>query len=384
MSEALRVLMVGHFARRKGENDGGVSAVMSYLADALLERQDIELIGVRLGSASGDASSDDNLGFPVHSIAMKSRGLASGFRYQRQCFEEIVNVTNPDIVHGQGADLAGFLASRSGRPAIVTVHGIIGEDARYKSRFVDRIRERVTSRFIERSVIRHSESLILISPYVAAYYGEAIRGARHDIPNPVGPQYFDIEPRREEGRVLYAGRVIPRKGIVDLVSAFARIERALKPHLTIAGSLADKTYVDNVIRVIAELGVSDRVEFVGMLHDQELLKEFAKAQVLVLPSYQETAPMVILQAMAAGIPVVATRICGVPFQVSDGESGFMFTPGDISALHGHLELLLSNVELANRMGAAGNRIAVEKFHSSAVAAATVCAYQSTISNHVRL
>lgn len=374
----MRVLMVGQFAKRRGENDGGVSAVMSYLADALLERPGIELIGARLGAAEGDVSSDQVLGFPIYNIPTTSRGLMSGFRRQRSCFNSIVSQAEPDIVHGQGVDLAGLLAIESGLPAIVTVHGIIGEDARYKSRLKDRIRESIASRLIEKPVIRRAKSLIVISPYVSEYYGNAIQGQIYQIPNPVGQDYFDVSPQPQPGRMLYAGRVIPRKGIVDLVHAIANLDRDLDPHLIIAGSLADRAYVDEVKSAIEKSGIGDRVHLVGLLRDAELLREFSKAQVLVLPSYQETAPMVVLQAMAAGIPVVASSICGIPYQVVDGQSGFMFQPGDIATLHRHLQRLLSSGSEAQAMGKAGRRIAIDTFHASSVAAATESAYRETI------
>ncbi|MGH8249941.1 MAG: glycosyltransferase family 4 protein [Steroidobacteraceae bacterium] len=379
-TETLRVLMVGHFAGRRGENDGGVSAVMSFLADAYLERDDIALTGARLGPAARDETCDEHLGFPVHNIPSRSLGLATGFSYQRRRFHEIVRRTSPDIVHGQGADVAGFLASRSGRPAIVTVHGMIGEDARYKSRIVDRLRETLVSRLIEKPLVGRLPSLILISPYVADYYGAAIRGVIHDIPNPVSRDYFELERRPEPGRILYAGRVIPRKGIVDLVLAFSKLAGNLNPRLVIAGSLSDKTYVEQVRRVVSDQGVADKVELLGLLNETELLNQFARAQLLVLPSYQETAPMVVIQAMAAGLPVVASRICGIPHQVADARSGFLFTPGDVAALHGHFDRLLSDTGLSSAMGAEARRIAEARFHVSKVAAATVDAYRATIAN----
>jgi glycosyltransferase involved in cell wall biosynthesis len=372
----IRVLMVGQFAAGRERIDGGVSAVISYLSGALASRDDVEIIGARTGASSTSPVQDDVLGFPVHNIVSGRFGLLTRFRAQRRRFWEILRQVRPDVVHGQGADLAGFLACRSGKPAVVTIHGIIREDAKFKSRVTDRVRETLSSWIIESTVIREAKSLILISPYVAQYYGDTLRGHVHNIPNPVSQEYFDIDPAPERGRILFAGRVIPRKGVIDLVSAFARLDPRIQGELVIAGSLADARYVAQVRRLICDFGIVGKVRLLGLLSEAQVISEFARAQVLVLPSYQETAPMVILQAMAAGIPVVATRICGVPYLLRENVSGFSYSPGDVPSLIAHLGTVLANSDLARRMGDAGRAIAQERFHANAVAEATVRVYRS--------
>jgi glycosyltransferase involved in cell wall biosynthesis len=353
---------------------------MSYLADAFVESANVELVGARISAYPDGQAIDDDLGFPVYNIPDHRFGMATLFHRQRRAFQNIVARVKPDIVHGQGANLPGLMAIESNYPSIVTVHGIIGQDAKYLSKVRDRVRERVISGLIERPVIRKARSLILISPYVRKFYGNLITGKAFNISNPVSQPYFDIKPSPQPGRLVFAGRVIPRKGLIDLIEAFAHVARIHNATLRIAGSLSDHAYVRQVKLHVRKLGLDEQVEFLGVLNDAEVIREFTTAHALVLPSYQETAPMVVLQAMAAGVPVIATNVCGVPYQVADGRSGLLFMPGDVEMLASHLRRILESPAAAHQMGLAGRRIAVESVHARAVARKTIDAYLKTLSH----
>jgi glycosyltransferase involved in cell wall biosynthesis len=375
----LRVLMLGPYPAKSDAIDGGVSAVVTYLSEALAARPEIELHGARVGAESPRNDTNSAFGFPVHDIPKSALGLVSSYRAQRRRMKELVDSVRPDIVHAQGADLPGYLAIHSGVPSVITVHGMIGEDARYKTQFSERIRATLTSWLIESPTVRKAGYLVLISPYVASYYGTRIRGQIFNIANPVSTRYFAVSRDSRPGRILYAGRVIPRKGVVELVKAVAMLPKRLQPKLVIAGALTDLAYVSAVRAAIVAASIEDRVELRGLLGEAELLREFATAQVLALPSFQETAPMVIQQAMASGIPVVASRICGVPFQVEEGRSGYLVEPGNVSELSSRLMEILDDPSLANRLGSRAQQVARNCYTASVVAEATAVAYRMMLS-----
>jgi glycosyltransferase involved in cell wall biosynthesis len=369
--------MLGEYPARPDSIDGGVAAVVTYLSEALAARPDVDLSGVRVQGEHG--SGGKAFGYPVYDIPKGSLGLTSLYSAQRRRLGELVKSINPDIIHAQGADLPGYLALRSRIPAVVTVHGMVGEDARYKTRLRERARGTLTSWLIERPTVRAARSVILISPYVANYYGKTLRGRIFDIANPVSSRYFEVRRNPSSGRMLYAGRVIPRKGILELVRAVAAMPDSLQPRLVIAGALSDRAYERKVRKAISDTNTAHRFELKGRLGESDLLREFALAQALVLPSFQETAPMVIQQAMAAGIPVVASRICGIPYQVQEGVTGFMVEPGDVEGLRSQLMRLLADSALALQFGDNARAAARTNYVASAVAQATVEAYRVTLS-----
>ena len=129
---------------------------------------------------------------------------------------------------------------------------------------------------------------------------------------------------------------------------------------------------------ISSAHLSEKFEFNGFLDEQALLGEFGKATALVLPSYQETAPMVVQQAMAAGLPVVATRVGGIPDLIQHEVSGLLCEPGDVLAIGNMLRRLQEDPHLALRLATAARAKVVANFTAEGVARSTVTVYRSML------
>jgi glycosyltransferase involved in cell wall biosynthesis len=110
---------------------------------------------------------------------------------------------------------------------------------------------------------------------------------------------------------------------------------------------------DAVAQAIHDRGLADRVELTGTRED--VAQILARADVFVLSSRSEGMPMSALEAMAAGLPVVATAVGGVPELVVDGETGFLVPPGDAPALSRALDRILGDPDLRRRLGEAGRQ-----------------------------
>lgn len=189
--------------------------------------------------------------------------------------------------------------------------------------------------------------------------------------------HFGFPRTPERLRLLFAGRIIKRKGVLDLVRAIARNPGAVSK-LVLAGNAPDRAYESAVRQEVNQLGLAGRVEFAGLLDDAALLDQFARAKALVLPSYQETAPMVVQQAMAAGLTVVASRICGVPYQVQHDATGLLFDAGDVDQLAALRGRLGDDPSLSQRLGDAAKFMAIARYHASTVARATCSTYRAVL------
>jgi glycosyltransferase involved in cell wall biosynthesis len=370
----MRVMMIAPFPRRADRIDGGVAAATMYLCQALAARPDVELVGVRVTPGRGNEGEDDVLGWSVADLPLGRMALTTLFRPQRQRLRELIQRHRPHVVHAQGADLAGLLAVKCGLPAVVTAHGMLAECARLQSDPVNKLRATLAAAITERPTIRRARDLIAISPYVTRHYENEISGRIHDLPNAIGPAFFEVQRRPERGRFLYAGRIANGKGLRELVRAAAR-NASCVGQLVLAGATPDQRYEAWLRAEIASLNLSDRVHFAGLLTESELLREFAKAEALVLPSHQETAPMVVQQAMAAGLAVVATHVGGIPHQINHEDSGLLFQPGDEDSLTALLARFGSERELAARLGDAAKLTALSRFRAAAIAAGTVDVYR---------
>jgi glycosyltransferase involved in cell wall biosynthesis len=156
-------------------------------------------------------------------------------------------------------------------------------------------------------------------------------------------------------RVLAVGRLRAPKDFRTLVRAVA----ALGPHacrVLVAGEGPDRPLL---AAEIDALGLRGRVVLAGERHDVARL--LAYAHVFVLPSRSEGHPVSVLEAMAAGVPVVASRVGGIPEQVADGETGLLVEPGDVDGLAAALRRLAADPALRRRLGEAGRARAEEAF-----------------------
>ena len=168
----------------------------------------------------------------------------------------------------------------------------------------------------------------------------------------INPARYGTVPRETPGkRILFVGRLAAVKGVPVLLDAFARV---LKDHpdaeLTLVGDGPERPRIEARARA---LGCDHAVRFAGYLSQDEVTAELARADLFALPSFAEGVPVVLMEAMASRLPVVATRLAGIPELVEDGVSGRVVPPGDSAALAAALAELLSDPDLRARMGTAG-------------------------------
>ena len=165
---------------------------------------------------------------------------------------------------------------------------------------------------------------------------------------------FDRLPSKVDGgssTITCVGRLSPEKGQTGLLRAFARL-RSKHPDavLRLVGDGPDR---DALERLASDLGIGGAVTFAGRLPEQETLAEIARADILVLPSFMEGLPIVLMEAMALGVPVIASRVAGIPELVSDGKTGLLFAPSDWDELAHCMERLLGDKALGESLAQNG-------------------------------
>jgi glycosyltransferase involved in cell wall biosynthesis len=173
------------------------------------------------------------------------------------------------------------------------------------------------------------------------------------------------EDDSQDGYLLFVGRLRIRKGVEVLLHAMQRLgERDPNHRLLIVGSGEHR---DRLEKVVAKLNLGARVEFLGACEPERIPRLMAGARALVVPSIYEGMPLVVLEAMAAGVPVVASRVSGIPEVVQDGVSGWLVPPEDVETLAAVLQEIEEDPEEARRRGLQG-RMWVETSSTPAEAA----------------
>ncbi len=178
------------------------------------------------------------------------------------------------------------------------------------------------------------------------------------IPNGINTtRFFPTARELTPARLLFVGRLVYQKGGDVLIDALANI-KDLNWELTIVGDGPRKQDWENQA---ARLGISERLHFPGWLDKSDLLEQYQKANIFVLPSRHEGMPNVVLEAMGCGLPVIATRIAGSEDLVLDGTTGYLIEPDDPQGLAEALVRLIDHKEDIQRMGEASRNRVIESF-----------------------
>ncbi|WP_018874160.1 TIGR03088 family PEP-CTERM/XrtA system glycosyltransferase [Thioalkalivibrio sp. ALJ1] len=316
---------------------------------------------------------------PIHALH-KTPGLGLGmfFRLWR-----LLRRLRPDIVHS--SNLAALecqpVAALSGVPARVHAeHGwdmadLDGTNPKYR-----RLR-----RWLSPWVHRH----VTVSAHLARYLTDVARipteRVQH-IVNGVDTERFTADltapSSAPECRVIgTVGRLAPVKDQVTLVQAFALLRARMPeqfPSLRLV-LIGDGPEAGKLRALVAELGIEDQTSLPG--NCSEMPEQLRELDLFVLPSLAEGIPVTVLEAMATGLPVVASRVGGLPELVEDGVNGTLISPGDAEALSVVLAAYVADPERARREGQAARQRAVETFGLPRMVDAYAALYQEVLVAH---
>jgi len=265
-----------------------------------------------------------------------------------------------------------LIARFMGRPTILRLGG---------GRLAEQYDQSPLFAWYVRTVLRNIAVLPCQSSFWVQFVRRAIDGTRSavkiiEIGNGVEVDALPSSERRDSQKIGFLGWTNKEKGIFDTLAAFKRIlAREPRALLRVAGGGRDyPAFVAEVQR----LGLSRHVDCLGWLPRDQVPSFLQSLNVLVLPSYAEGLPNALLEAMAAGVPVVATSVGGVTDLIGQSGGGILINPGDIGMLANAVSKLLTDADGAAEIGARGRRFVRERHDISVVAAKYREAFRSVL------
>lgn len=377
MPRVRKIAIVTSFPDDAAAPRGGVEAVSVTLVEALMAFDDLEIHVVTTDRHRSSPITNSWKGATVHRLPHRARRIlidATG-PGRRQMRDYLAHL-NPDVVHAH--DVYGLMVTGIQVPRVLTIHGFIHGDTLVSSDRFARPRAWLWKRAEALAWSDHPH-IISISPYVRERLTGIARGTIHDIENPIASACFDL-PRREQGLVVFSAAVVcRRKNTLALIDAFAQVLRTCPgARLRLAGPVTEPSYGALVDARISELRLSASVERLGSIDAGAVRRELSAASVFGLVSLEENAPLGIEEAMAAGVPVIASNRCGMPYMVRHGETGYLVDPGNVNDIARRLRQLLEDAEARRVMGEAARSIARERFHPAAVARRTRDVYLEAV------
>lgn len=162
-----------------------------------------------------------------------------------------------------------------------------------------------------------------------------------DISNKVFPDKFTM---------LYVGTIEKRKGLIDVIRALNDLI-GYDYKLNVVGLIKEEEYFDEISQLINDQNLNERVIFLGRLSDDELIEQYRHASIFIFPSYWEGYGMVVAEALAWGLPVIASKISAFEELITDGREGYFFKAGDPDDISSKLKFILDNREILKELSA---------------------------------
>ncbi len=352
---------------------GGVETATAGLLEGLKEYQgEIEFHIISVPSDLTREIHVQHDGFYFHFLSLYKSWMWPHSFYRVARIIRVLNRILPDLVHCQGSIDLALAAMWSGYPRFITIHGIkkheVGKRIGWESLCA------MADGFVEGFVWRHFKYLICVSEYARHIIGND--KCTYLISNAIRSEFFGVH--RNSGshppRLLFIGSLSPLKRPMDLIEAHNRLRNEFPALETIFCGEPESQRSFNDLRANA----GDGVHFAGRLDQTELIRELGQATVLVLPSAQENAPIVIGEAMAAGVPVVATSVGGIPEILRDELAETLYSVGDVNRLTSILRSLLSDPEGRLRLAKIARDEASKRFAAEKIAFETMNVYREVL------
>jgi len=371
----MNLVLIGPYPVDPARVERGVEAVTVNLVEGLklVDGLNIEIISFRGGKRQDFSTKINGITVhflrPVRRLGVITFGAVARYRTRRK-IEEL----EADIIHNQYHFAYPYLFSKPPVPILTNVHGITFKEAPFENERFDQMRA-IPRICLEKTVLRKAENIICVSEYVRETIAPFTRAKLYVVENPVSRQYFEAESNEVPNRILFAGTIIRRKNVLDLLKAINVLSRDIEVSLHIVGLAEERYYYEILRKYVRENRLENHVTFRGSLSDEELLREYEECCMVVLPSFEESAGMVLQQAMAAGKPVIATCIGGIPCIVMDKVTGWLTELGNVQELANKIRALLENKGLRKSMGEAGKTEALRRFRPEVIARATYDVYR---------
>jgi len=301
---------------------------------------------------------DKENGFYIHRIAWPKIRIIGVLSFWLKIFLKIRTI-KPDIVQVQALSI--------GIPAILTkkilkIPYIVwgrGDDVYLPGRFI-----RITSK----PILQNANAVLALTEDMREKMAKVTDREIFVVPNGINLNQFterSLTIVKENGvkKILFIGRLHPVKGVKYLIRAMERVLKEIpEAKLILVGDGKEREMLETLSK---QLSINNSVQFVGIVPHEKVHTFLQQADVFVLPSISEGFPNVILEAMACGLPVIATRVGGIPDIIIDGTNGYLVEVKDAHAIAERILLLLQN-EILKKEISANNEQKVKKYTWDAV------------------
>ena len=350
----MNIVQVGNYPLSEDRICGGVESSVFGLTQAL----------VRIGYTvdvfdypriEGKDISERSGLLTIHRYANTGKHNEDAMQRGKEIFRDIIAL-HPDVVHIHGTGkLSGAIykaIQNYGIRVVLTVHGLIGEEKKQslqRKPSAKHLYQYIVQSRAELDLLNHASSIIVDTPYVERVLTQYQKKGKlaqlpdiHIIPQGINAVYYKLSCDPNSNTILSVGSISPRKGHYYTIEMYNALRgKGIDAKLRIIGSMADSKYYTRLVGAINRSPHSADIALETNVSQNELLAAYQSAKLFVLHSQEESQGIVFAEAMATGMPVVSTKVGGVPDVVEDGKSGFLCEFGDIQSMAESAERMIN-------------------------------------------
>lgn len=341
----------------------GVGNTVRFLSRELVSHGlDVTAVSIKFGKYRGLKSHAVENGVDVHRVSLPF--------YERLVFSAYggmfswlnPGISKADIIHALDSRDAPFIYK--GSPMIVNVNDFVLANTPYNPfsfpyRAFDKTKRYFyvhTARAVERFSLRRADLVVPNSEYTMGCIRRAYKVPQKKIrlvKKGIDPSEFPEPGKRKGNRVLLVGGNLQMKGGEDVIKAMSEVvKKHPKTELTMVGK-GDPINNRVLERMVRKYGLEKNIKFIRHIPHDELVRSYPSYDIFLLPSYMDSLPQVMLEAMASKMPVIGSTFGGIPEAVDDGRTGFLVEAGDIGGIADRLIRLLDDPKLRKEMGEKG-------------------------------
>ena len=349
----MRIIQIGQYPLSRDCIQGGVEASVFGLAQE--QSRTLEVHAFDIPRIGGKDCVEQDGKVIVHRFCNTGNRQVSTFHHVKAMAKEI-GALNPDICHLHGTGWFPWLMyrqlKRMGLKVMVTIHGLVLVEKRNmlkKGITPKRVLQYCYQGMVEKRFLSQLSSAIVDTEYVkekVKCYPIRRKPVMHVIPQGINESYYHIRCSQDSMTLLSVGAIGERKGCLLTLKAFERVrESGIACNLLMVGTVSSQAYYEKLKDAIGKSEYRDDVKLLIDVTDEALKRLYESSHIFVLHSEEESQGITFVEAMATGMPVVATKVGGVPYVVVDGVTGLLSEYGDITAFAENIKNLLLDFQL---------------------------------------
>ena len=343
---------------------GGVESSVYGLANALSVDHEVDVFDIPRLNGKDTGERVGNI--QIHRYRNPGTHNQDSVQRADEILRDIIAL-HPDIVHIHGTGEISAVVYQTlkeyGLKVLLTVHGLLHVEKKNQLRkklSLKHIYQYFHQSRIEFATIENADSTIVDTEYVALQLRQLLEQNKvkrlpqiYVIPQGINADYLSLNTTGNNQTILSVGAISERKGHLYLIRAFevvcAKIPQA---KLVIAGTLADHSYYELLLNYIAKSSYKQQIEIKINLPQEEIFKLYQQSNIFALHSQEESQGIVFAEAMAVGLPIVTTKVGGVPYVVKDNTTGLFSIYGDVESFANNIVTLLENQDLYHSFASA--------------------------------